>query len=240
MQWDTNVLAATKIELYHAHNIAFLTSGRILTMMATLNSIAYGIAINYGIIKKCVTGGRTFIVEKVPQLVRDMEANAVTVSIPVTHWQDYLKRFWVDACNSQPILRKLRDKFAEMGLFSFTKQRAGTTRKPPELQHVDVVKVLLLYELLEDELKQRDYTIQDIGVYTDSNGEQRSHKGAVMKALYEAILSVAYRRKEPLQHLVEIVEEVPEAVWTDIQERSRKIEREELLELYGSLEPPYW
>lgn len=236
---DTDVLAGVKIELYHQYQIAFEPTEKIFSMMSLLNSTMYCVASKYGILKRCTNGGRTLVTEKIPQLVQDMDAGAVTVSIPVSHWQDYLKRYWVDACNSLPFLRKLRDKFAEMGLFSFQKQKPGSTRKPPELQCVDVVRILALYELLEDTLKERGYTIDDIGVYTDKDGNKRSHKGGVMKLLYEAILHVAYRRQAPLEPLVQAVEEVPEAVWREIEEKTRRIEREELLRLYGDLELPH-
>lgn len=239
MQWDTSVLPDIKIELYHAYRIAFESSEKIISMMSVLNSIAYCVATKYGILKKCINGGRTLVVEKIPQLLRDMAEGNVTVSIPVTHWQDYIKRFWNDACSSQPFLRKLRAKFAEMGLFNFVRQKAGSTRKPPELQCVDVVKVLALYELLEDELKQRDYELQDIGVYVDAEGNTRSHKGAIMRVLYEAILNVAYRRKEPLEPLVKVVEAVPNEVWLKMEEEQRKWEIEQLMLMLGDLEPPY-
>jgi hypothetical protein len=204
--------------------------------MSVLNSIAYCVATKYGVLKRCDHGGRTLVVEKLPKLVRDMTEGAVSISIPVTHWQDYGKQFWQNACNSLPFLRKLRAKLEEMGLFTFQKQKAGSTRKPPELENVDLMKVLALYELLEAELKERGYALNDIGVYVDSDGNIRSHKGAVMRVLHEAILNTAYRRKGTLEPLVQVVEEVPDEVWRDIE---RRWEREKLVLMFGDLEPPY-
>ena len=225
-----------KTELYYQFNIANTSHERIQSWMLMCNSIAYCVGLNYGVLKKSVNGGRSLIVENIPSLLQDIEANNISVEIAISHWHDYGNHHWHGVPNSLPYLRKQRSYFERQGLFTFEKQLPGSTRKPPVLKQVDFRKILALYEVCEAHLVQEGYELDDIGVYTDKEGNTRSHKGAIMKTLKEAIFQTAYNRKSEIEVLVEAIAEVPEAVWEDIE---KQWEREQLLLMYGDLEPPY-
>ncbi|MGB3203689.1 MAG: hypothetical protein WBB28_01735 [Crinalium sp.] len=166
----------------------------ILTQMGLLNNIAYCLAVKYGAVVRKAQGGWAIATEKIPDLLKAVKDGTASVSIPCTYWQTYLKKFWRGACNSLPFIRKMRDRFVECGnLFKFDKVQAGTTRKPPELQQVDLFRILWLYKIFEDELINRGYQIEDIGFHS-FEGEVKAHKGAFMVELFKAVLKASYRR----------------------------------------------
>lgn len=178
-----------EIQAEYAQVVCFWTKRQVLTVMGVLNAYLYRAAMDTRAIKK---DGRlhrgTNRLRAIAQ--QGIESFNLTQQALCT----YLSKHWEGANKSRTTIWKVRDLLVDLGLFQYQKQtfkkaETGDARATaPDIENLDVVKVLILYEYLEE-------------LYCNWHGQGfealPKHRGALMRMLFNAIFRgiARFRRK---------------------------------------------
>lgn len=158
-----------------------LCTSRIFTIMGYLNA-AVGLSTMSADAMLKTEAGYVIQPEQMQEILNCSRSGYLSIAPCITWLSEYLRQHWPRASNSRPSIYKVRRLLAEeFEVFSFEQKglipwRKGE-RKPmgTPLEHLDLSKGLLLYEVCEQVLLGRDLTLED---------DFPEHRGAVMVRLF--------------------------------------------------------
>lgn len=173
--------ALREIQAEMRDKVEKLPTSRIFTIMGYLNA-AVGLSTMSADAMLKTKAGYVIQPQQMQEILNCSRSGYLSIAPCITWLSEYLRQHWPRASNSRPSIYKVRHILEEdFGVFSFEKK--GLTpwykgqRKPTgtPLEQLDLAKGLLLYEVCEQVLLDRDLTLED---------DFPEHRGAVMVKLF--------------------------------------------------------
>jgi hypothetical protein len=196
-------------------NIQESSDRSLLTIMGTLNGLAFHLCLKFKAFEK-VEDEYKILQPQVNELIKSAQSGLAEVPLATTWLKSYLTKYWHGASSSLPTLRKVRETLSSLfELFTYQKGEVVAKRcdrNPPILKEINLFRLLLIYEMCEEELIIRGMEIKEIGEWFGG-----IHKGNFMRLLYNAVFGgVLYRRKStnPDPEPVPVDEELIAAIAT--------------------------
>lgn len=151
--------------------------------------------------------------DRLKELVNGSQAGTIFVQTSMMWLSKTIKNEWHGAAHSENSLRVMRSLLSELGLFKFQAVAPGSTYEPPILEEFDLLRALIVYEMLEEELMQR-WKVDDSDEFgiVDRELSDLPKSNGVAISLFNAVFEgvAEYRRVEQIDRGTSDLKDVPE------------------------------
>lgn len=194
-----NWIDQVRFEVYQA--IKTLSIPRLKQAMAMLNYMLLWKARESGAIEGVDLKYQYMVNrDRLKDLINGSQSGTIAVQTSMMWLSKTIKEEWHGAAYSENSLRVMRSLLSELNLFKFETVAPGSTYEPPVLEEFDLLRALIVYEMLEEELMQR-WKIDDSDEFgiVDRELSDLPKSNGVAIALFNAVFEgvAEYRRVEP-------------------------------------------
>ncbi|RUR74925.1 hypothetical protein PCC6912_51030 [Chlorogloeopsis fritschii PCC 6912] len=154
---------AARAELREQIKVQNFTNSRLLQILGSINFHTYHIATAWGALIKEVEHEEdsknkvvTYYInrDRLQEMLYTSDQGELEGQFASTEASKYFKRYWPQACHSRRIFRLCRDFFRCLGIMD-CEPGIARTREIPVTRQINLKRMLILYEVVEDELRAR-------------------------------------------------------------------------------------